>query len=221
MWSIHQKGLWARATSDHLQKKLNIFFQKTCRNCEKHCLHKPDSFNIRYSDDWKLFKNRAIFEFESICVQEDKVRDTILQLGMVSTSPISGSITCNSIEQSIFSCNSNPGALVESFVDALEALATQSKTQMKLIFLETETSVKNRLNQFFSALNQRRSQQTSVGIWRQVYRRRRRARCVNTVFTKTKKVNFLICRVLCKRFCYVFAVFGFNSLEYDNNLLKS
>ena len=37
---------------------------------------KLDSFNISYSDNQKLFKNIAESDFESICVQEDKFRDT-------------------------------------------------------------------------------------------------------------------------------------------------
>ena len=57
------------------------------------------------------------------------------------------------IEQPIVLLFSNPGALIESFVDALDALATQSKMQVKLILLEIETSVKSKLNQIFSALN--------------------------------------------------------------------
>ena len=42
----------------------------------------------------------------------------------------------------IFLCNSNPRDSVESFIDAVEGLATQSKGQMKLKFLEVETTIK-------------------------------------------------------------------------------
>ena len=37
---------------------------------------KPDSFAINYTSEQKLFKNLAIFDFESICVQEETFRDT-------------------------------------------------------------------------------------------------------------------------------------------------
>ena len=43
------------------------------------------------------------------------------------------------------SCNSKPRDLVESFIDAVEGLATQSKAQMKLKFLEVETTIKSKL----------------------------------------------------------------------------
>ena len=61
------------------------------------------------------------------------------------------------IEQPIFLCNSNPTGLLELFVDTLDGLATQSKAQTNLKFLRNETSVKSKLNQIFSNLNQRRS----------------------------------------------------------------
>ena len=37
---------------------------------------KLDSFGINYTSEQKLFKNLAIFDFESICVQEEIFRDT-------------------------------------------------------------------------------------------------------------------------------------------------
>ena len=56
----------------------------------------------------------------------------------------------------IFLCNSNPRDLVESFIDAVEGLATQSKAQMKLKFLEIETAIKSKLTRTLESLNERR-----------------------------------------------------------------
>ena len=50
----------------------------------------------------------------------------------------------------------------ESFVDALDGLATQSKAKMTLKFLKIETSVQSKLNQSFSALNQHRCRKEPV-----------------------------------------------------------
>ena len=63
---------------------------------------------------------------------------------------MSVSLWSNLIEQPIFLSIFNPGALVESFVDALNGLAAQSKTQNKLRFLDSETSVKSKRNHFSS-----------------------------------------------------------------------
>ena len=69
---------------------------------------------------------------------------------------ISVSISSNLISESIFLCNSNPRDLVESFLDAEEGLATQSKTQMKLKILEVETTIKSKLTRTLEFLNERR-----------------------------------------------------------------
>ena len=55
----------------------------------------------------------------------------------------------------IFLCNSNPRDLVESFINAVEGLAAQSKSQMKLKFLEVETATKSQLTQTLESLSQR------------------------------------------------------------------
>ena len=98
----------------------------------------------------------AIVGFESICVQEDMFPDTETSTWIGKRAPISVSVSSNLIEQSIFLCSSNPKALVESFVDALDGLATQSKTQKKLNSLEIETSMMSELNRIFFAPIQRR-----------------------------------------------------------------
>ena len=42
---------------------------------------KLHSFSINYTSEQKLFKNIAIFDFESICVQEETFRDTVTTFG--------------------------------------------------------------------------------------------------------------------------------------------
>ena len=37
---------------------------------------KLDSFDIQYTDDQKLFNNLAVFDFESICIPEEKFKNT-------------------------------------------------------------------------------------------------------------------------------------------------
>ena len=56
------------------------------------------------------------------------------------------------VEKPIFLCISNPGDMVESFVDALDGLATQDQTQIKLKILEIGSSLSKI---FFSFFNQR------------------------------------------------------------------
>ena len=103
-------------------------------------LAKKKSWNP-YTDDQKLLKNLAIIDFESIFVKGDTFYDT-------DTTPRAGkhisysvSVPFDLIEEPVFLCKSNPRHLVESFVDALEWLATRSINQMVLKFMDAETSV--------------------------------------------------------------------------------
>ena len=89
------------------------------------------SFNIPHSDDQKFFKNMAIFDFKSICVQEDKFHETKTTTWISTHAPLSLSISSNLIEKPMFLCDCNPAALIRSFVDARNGLATQKEGQMK------------------------------------------------------------------------------------------
>ena len=117
---------------------------------------KLDAFNIPYINKEKLFKNLAIFDFESICVKEQsfKQTETTTRIGK----PISISIPSNLIPEPIFLCNANPYHLVSSFITDLEGLATQ----MKLNFIEVETAIKIKLCAVLEQLNQRRNRAEKV-----------------------------------------------------------
>ena len=117
---------------------------------------KLDSFDIHYTDDKKLFSNLANFEFESICIPEEKFKNSETTTWIGKHVPMSVSISSNLIIMPIFLCNSKPRDLVESFIDDFEGLATQSKTQMKLKFLEIETAIKSKLSRTLESLNERR-----------------------------------------------------------------
>ena len=90
----------------------------------------------------------ALTDFGSICVEEDKVRDTVTTAWIGKHIQLSVSISSHSIQKPIFLCKPSRRALVASFVDALEVLATQSKAQMKIKFVEIEVSVKSNIIQF-------------------------------------------------------------------------
>ena len=83
---------------------------------------KLDSFGINYTSEQKLFKNLAIFDFESICVREETFRDTITTTWIGKHVPISVSISSNLVEEPIVLCNSDPHHLVVSFFGFLEFL---------------------------------------------------------------------------------------------------
>ena len=107
---------------------------------------KLDSFYIQYTVDQKLFKNLAVFDFEAICIPEEKIKntETTIWIGKrVLLYNVVKAISSNPKAMLKLLCNSNLRDMVESFRNALEGLATQSKTQMKLNFREVETAIRS------------------------------------------------------------------------------
>ena len=110
------------------------------------------SFGIKYTSQQKLFKNLAIFDFESICVQEESFKDTKTTTWIGTFVTISASISSNLVEEPIFLYNSDPHHLVSSFIGTLEGLALQSKAQMRLLFPDIETIIKIKLDSILEKL---------------------------------------------------------------------
>ena len=102
------------------------------------------------------------FDFESICVKENSYKQTETTTWIGKHVPISVSFSSNLIPEPIFLCNANPHHLISSFITALEGLATQSKAQMKLKFIEVETAIEIKLCAILEQLNQRRNQTEGV-----------------------------------------------------------
>ena len=102
---------------------------------------KLDSFGIKNTNDQNLFKNLAIFDFESICVQEETIRDTNTTTWIGKHVPKLVSISSNLVEEPVLLCNSDLHHIVASFIGALEILASQSKAKMKNLFPDIETTI--------------------------------------------------------------------------------
>ena len=166
-----------------------------------------------------MFKNLAIFDFESICEREKQFKDTETTQWIGKHVPISVSNSSNLIETPIFLCNSNTRDLVESFKVALESLAARSKFQTKLQFLDIETSIKSRSKPFFAVLNERRGPSETVMEFKD--------ECLN-VEEKDVPTQFLQMQTNLlpdsqehlERYCNVLPVFGFKSSKYDINIIK-
>ena len=88
---------------------------------------KLDSFVIQYTNGQALFKNFAIFDFESLSVQEESFKDTDTTEWIGKHIPILVCISSNLVKELVFLGNSDPHLLVTSFIGAHENLAFQSK----------------------------------------------------------------------------------------------
>ena len=122
--------------------RVKHIYSKNVYELREALFEKLDAFNIPYRNEQKLFKNLAVFDFESSCVNEDSYKQTETTTWIGKHVTISVSISSNLIPEPIFICNANPHHLISSLITAPEGLATQSKAQMKLNFIEVETAIK-------------------------------------------------------------------------------
>ena len=181
---------------------------------------KLDSFDIQYADDRKLFSILAVFDFESICIPEEKFKNTETTTWIGKHVPLSVSISSSLIAMPIFLCNSNPHNLVESFIDAIEGLATQSKAQMKLKLVEVKTAIESKLTRTLETLNDRRCRNQPVFEFEdQGFDNDNEEKIVSTQFLQMQKNQLFELQKHLERYCNVLPVFGFNSAKYDINLI--
>ena len=183
---------------------------------------KLDSFDIQYTDDQKLFNNLHVFDFESICIPEEKFKSTETTTWIGKHVPISISMSSNLIAMPIFFCNSNPRDLVESFIDAVEGLATQSKAQMNLKFLEVETIIKSKLTRTLQSLNERCCRKQQVFEFEDhCFEEYNEEKDASTQFLQMQKNQLTELQEHLERYFNVLPVFGFNSEKYDIILIKT
>ena len=204
------------------RERVKHIFSKNAYQHRETLLDKLDSFDIQYTDDQKLFNNLAVFDFESICILEEKINNTETTTWIGKHVPKSVSISSNLKAMQIFLYNSNPRDLVELFFDALEGLATQSKTQMKLKFLEVETAIKSKLTRTLESLNERRCRNKRVFEFEdQCLEDDNKEKDASTQFLQRQKNQLIELQEHLDRYCNVLQEFEFNSAKYDINLIKS
>ena len=204
-------------------ERVKHIYPKNVYQLRETLFEKLDSFIIPYREDQEMFKNLAVFDFESICVKEETYTETETTKWVGKHVPISVSISSNLIPEPIFLCNSDPRHLVSSFISALEGLATQSKAQMKLRFIEVETAIKIKLSSILEQLNQRHSQQERlIGFDDdECFNDTAEEKELSTQFLQLRKNHLIDLQEHFERYCNALPVFGFNSAKYDINLIKS
>ena len=112
--------------------------------------------------------------------------------------------------------------MVESFNDAVEGLATESRAQMKLKFLEIETAIKSKLALILETLNERRCRkQRDFEFEDHCFEDENEEKDASTQFLQMQKNQLIELQEHLERYCNVLPVFGFNSAKYDINLIKS
>ena len=204
-------------------ERVKHIYLKNVYQLRETLFEKLDSFNIPYREDQKLSKNLGVFDFESICVKEETYKETETTKQIGKHVPISVSISSNLIPEPIFLCNSDPRHLVSSFINALEGLATQSKEQMKLRFIEVETAIKIKISSILEQLNQSHIQQERVIDYdnEEYFNDTMEEKELPTQFLQMQKNQLIDLQEHFERYCNTLPVFVFNSAKYDINLIKS
>ena len=112
------------------EDRIQHIYPKTVYTLRENLFDKFYGFRVRYEEDQKLFKNLPVFDFESICVPSNELRDTNTTTWIGKHEPTCVSISPNLLQEPIFLCNKDPKTLIVSFVEALEELASKSKAEV-------------------------------------------------------------------------------------------
>ena len=175
-----------------------------------------DFFGIEYTNEQTLFKNLAIFDFESICVQEESFKDTDTTKRIGKHIPISVSISSNLVKEPLFLCNTDRHHLVTLFIGALENLALQSKAIMKNLFFDMKTTINIKLGSILEKPTQRHNRREKADL-----DDCDNETCTSTQFLQIQKKQLTDLQEHLERHCNILPIFGFNSAKYDLNLIKS
>ena len=123
--------------------RIKIIYPENVYTLRETLFEKLDGFNIDYTKEQTLFKNVAIFDFESICVPSEELKPTETITWIGKHEPISVSISSNLLDKPFF-CDQDSQPLIIDFVANLELLAesrmcssTMFRRQM-LFFLHSE-----------------------------------------------------------------------------------
>ena len=130
-------------------------YPKNVFELRKALFKKLEGFNLPVSEDNKLFNNLAIFDFESIFVPTEELKETQTTTWIGKHVPISVSLSSNLIDDPIFLYNKDPQNLIIDFVSYLELLAEKSKLEMRTKFQDIERAVNGRMKKIFDQLNER------------------------------------------------------------------
>ena len=101
------------------------------RNIYPKNVYELEGFILPVSEN-TLFKNLAIFDFESICIPTEELKETETTTWIEKHVAISVSLSSNLTDEPIFLYNNDLQNLIIDFVTKLELLAEQSKLELRI-----------------------------------------------------------------------------------------
>ena len=97
-------------------ERVKTFYPRNVYQIRETLFNKQDSFAIKHTSEQKLLKNLAVFDFESICVQEETFKDSNPTTWIRKKIPLYLRISSNYINEPIILRKSNPHHLVAFFI---------------------------------------------------------------------------------------------------------
>ena len=98
---------------------MEIVYPRNLYQIRENLFDKLDPSDIKYTSGQKLFESLAIFDFESVCVQEQTFKDTNTAIWIGKRVSICVFASSNLVGEPFFHCTSNPHHLVASFIGPL------------------------------------------------------------------------------------------------------
>ena len=182
-----------------------------------------DDIKINVPQELRLFSHLIVFDFESITVPDNTLRNTDLTSWIGKHVPISVSIASNLLKDPIFICNEDPYQLIRDFVSSLTNIAEKST----LIMREKLNAFVLELEEKYWAVRQLvpvKDKEVPTGV-EDLFDNEaepdeeedeeleiRRLRCELKMLSKLRQ-DF-------ENYYSTIPVFGFNSSRYDLNLIK-
>ena len=108
-------------------ERVKHIYPKNVYQLKETLFEKLDSFSIPYGEDQKLFKNLAVFAFESICVKEETYKETETTKWVGTHVPVSVSISSNLLPEPIFFAIQIPDTLYPLLLVPLKAGQRKAK----------------------------------------------------------------------------------------------
>ena len=202
--------------------RVRHIYPKNVYELRETSFEKLEGFNLPVSEDNKLFNNQAIFDFESICVPTEKLKETHTTTRIGKHVPISVSISSNLIDDPFFLYNKDPQNLIIDFVSNLELLAEKSKLEMRTKCQDIERAVNERMKKIFDQLNERGKNFSSNKFeYEDEYIEDSEEADMSTQFLRIQKNQLIDLKQHLERYLNTLPVFGFNSGRYDLSLIKS
>ena len=112
-------------------KKHLVRCKDRVRNIYPKNVYELEGFILPVSEN-TLFKNLAIFDFESICIPTEELKETETTTWIEKHVAISVSLSSNLTDEPIFLYNNDLQNLIIDFVTKLELLAEQSKLELRI-----------------------------------------------------------------------------------------